>query len=767
MSLSVTKHLVTIIWATVAVAFLLLIVEPISIQAQFVVGTFVILSMILIKSFDLRGFWRHVFLALGTAVVLRYFYWRTTSTIPPSDDLLNFIPGVLLWLAEVYSAIMLAISLFVVSDPVTRPRAIQLDEEQMPTIDVLVPSYNEENEMLALTLAAAKQMIYPAHKLNVHLCDDGGTDQKCEQKDPVKAQAAKTRRAELQALCLELGCHYHTRAKNEHAKAGNMNSAIQTTTGQLIVVFDADHVPVEEFLQETVGYFTTDPRLFLVQSPHFFANPDPLEKNLQTFKVMPSENEMFYGIIQKGLDKWNAAFFCGSAAVLRREALDEVGGFSGISITEDCETALDLHSRGWNSLYVDKPMISGLQPDTLASFIGQRSRWCRGMFQIFLLKNPAFKKGLSIPQKISYLSNMTYWFFPISRLPFLISPLLYIWFSMQIYVANSNEFFAYTTIYMVVNMMMQNYLYGTVRWPWVSEVYEFVQSIFLSGGLLSVIKNPRAPTFNVTDKGEGSDKEYLSELSKPYFIVFGVIIVSTLMVIYRYFTEPDANELLIVVGVWNTFNLMLSAISLGVIAERRSFRQPITRPAELIIGASIVPVIVKDVSYGGVRVALSDTNIPAHLNKGTPAILKVPMRDTTKGDLTLPLVLNNKAKEGVGQSIGFEYGVLKGQHYPVILDMMFLEMQELSAFRESRRKHKGIFTGIKDMFSWGLHEPIRGFRYLYASYQVTRAAKQLALIKEQMALAAPEPVISTAQDVDQASATAAPNAAQSQASSQN
>ncbi len=239
---------------------------------------------------------------------------------------------------------------------------------------------------------------------------------------------------------------------------------------------------------------------------------------------MPSENEMFYGVIQRGLDKWNAAFFCGSAAVLRRAALEEVGGFSGISITEDCETALDLHSRGWNSLYVDRPMISGLQPETFASFIGQRSRWCRGMFQIFLLKNPMFKAGLSLSQKICYLSNMSYWFFPLFRLPFLIAPFLYIWFSLQITIANLHEFVAYTTLYMVVNVMMQNYMYGSVRWPFISELYEFVQSIFLSRGLLSVIANPRKPTFNVTDKGQSLEKDFLSELAMPYFVIFGFIL---------------------------------------------------------------------------------------------------------------------------------------------------------------------------------------------------------------------------------------------------
>ena len=164
----------------------------------------------------------------------------------------------------------------------------------------------------------------------------------------------------------------------EHAKAGNLNNGLAHSSGELVAVFDADHAPARDFLTETVGYFGENPKLFLVQTPHFFINPDPLERNLRTFDKMPSENEMFYGIIQRGLDKWDASFFCGSAAVLRREALETTNGFSGVSITEDAETALELHSKGWDSVYVDKPLIAGLQPATFASFIGQRTRWAQG-----------------------------------------------------------------------------------------------------------------------------------------------------------------------------------------------------------------------------------------------------------------------------------------------------------------------------------------------------------------------------------------------------
>ena len=501
---------------------------PVGIPAQFFLGLSAVTGMIVIKSLKLKGIWRHVFLALGTTVVLRYIYWRTTSTLPPVDDLFNFIPGVILWAAEMFSMMMLAISLFVIADPLERKPARRYPDAELPTVDVFIPTYNEDADLLAVTMAAAKSMDYPPEKLTVYLLDDGGSDQKCNQSDPVKAAAAQARRVELTALAEALGCIYHTRAKTEHAKAGNMNAALPHSKGELIAIFDADHAPMRQFLSETVGHYLEDPKLFLVQTPHFFTNPDPIEKNLGTFDRMPSENEMFYGVIQKGLDKWNAAFFCGSAALIRRAPVEMVGGFSGVSITEDCETALDLHARGWNSLYVDKPLISGLQPETYLSFIGQRSRWCRGMVQLIILKNPLFKKGLKFSQRIAYLSNMLFWMFPLARLPFFVSPLLYIFFSLRIYVANSQEFIAYTILYMSANMLMQNYLYGTVRWPWISELYEYVQSLFLARGIISVFLNPRSPTFEVTAKGQTLDNDHLSGLARPYFIAWGVLLFASL-----------------------------------------------------------------------------------------------------------------------------------------------------------------------------------------------------------------------------------------------
>ena len=315
-----------------------------------------------------------------------------------------------------------------------------------------------------------------------------------------------------------------------------------------MAVFDADHVPAQDFLTETVGFFGQDDKLFLVQTPHFFLNPDPIERNIGA-AGMPAENEMFYGLVQKGLDKWNAAFFCGSAAVLRRQALEEVGGFHGSSVTEDAETALELHSHGWNSVYVQKPLIAGLQPETFESFIGQRSRWARGMAQILLLKNPLFVPGLKMAQRLCYLSSSLFWLFPLSRMVFIFAPLMYIFFDMKIYIANGQEFIAYTLTYMLSALLIQSYVFGRVRWPWTSDLYEYVQAVKLFPAVLGVFLDPRRPKFNVTAKGQTLDDNQLSSLAWPYFALFALVAISMVALGLRFANEPDARDLISVVGV--------------------------------------------------------------------------------------------------------------------------------------------------------------------------------------------------------------------------
>lgn len=712
-----------IVWIIATLAVLAAATAPVGVEAQAICGIAVVAAMMILRRMTPTGARRQIYLALGTLVVLRYVWWRTTETLPSLSDPVGFGFGLTLWAAEMFCVVMLFISLFVVAQPIRRPPARRLTDDECPRVDVYVPSYNESAELVAATLAAATTLDWPADKLRVYLLDDGGTVQKRNQADPIAAAEAERRHVEMRELAERLGAHYLTREKNDHAKAGNMNAALAHTDGDLIAVFDADHAPTHEFLRETVGHFVEDPRLFLVQTPHFFLNPDPIEKNLSTWARMPSENEMFYSVIQRGLDRWDAAFFCGSAAVLRRSAVEEAGGFSGITITEDCETALDLHARGWHSRFVDKPMIAGLQPETLAAFIGQRSRWCRGMIQILVLKNPLMKRGLSPAQRIAYASSALFWLFPLPRLAFVMAPLLYIFFGVKLYVANFSEFVAYTVTYMIVNMLMQNYLYGRVRWPWISELYEYVQMPYLAGAILSVIRNPRKPTFNVTAKGMTTDTAHLSELAPRYFAIFGVLAVASIVAFQRVIAEPEANDLMLVVGLWNTFNLVIAGVALGVVAEkperRRAQRLDVARRAELLVGSESVPVVIEDISTGGVRLRPIGATLAGPRMAGAQATLMVPGRG---GDRSTPIrvVIRRVASDDHGQFIGMAFDQLTSDGYVAVADVMYGQAAVLDGFRERRRSGRSLFAGTLQFVAWGISQTGRALRLAATDTRATR-----------------------------------------------
>jgi len=711
--------LVSIIWGFTSICLIVLVTLPVNIRTQLIASIVVVTVMAALKLLSTEGKWRLVALAFGTTIVLRYVYWRTTSTLPPFNQLENFIPGLLLYLAEMYSVMMLALSLFVVSLPLPLRKLRGQHSGEFPLVDVFVPTYNEDRILLANTLAAAKNMDWPADKLVVWLLDDGSTLQKRNGDNAADVRMAEARHADLQQLAADLDVRYLTRERNEHAKAGNLNNGLKHSEGSLVAVFDADHAPARDFLIETVGYFDEDPKLFLVQTPHFFLNPDPLERNLQTFEKMPSENEMFYGIIQRGLDKWNAAFFCGSAAVLRREALAASDGFSGISITEDCETALALHSQGWNSIYVDKPLIAGLQPATFASFIGQRSRWAQGMMQILRFRFPLLKSGLSVPQRLCYMSSTLFWLFPFPRTIFLFAPLCYLFFDLQIFTASGGEFMAYTLAYMVVNLMMQNYLYGSFRWPWISELYEYVQTVHLLPAVVSVILNPHRPTFKVTAKDESVQVNRLSEISRPFFVIFFVLLFALGVTIYKVYSEPFKADVTLVVGGWNLLNLVLAGCALGVVSERgerqSSRRVDVTRRCEFGVDGNWFPATIGDVSVNGASLKVIGKDLMTMPQNARGYIRFKPAR----GDVgELPVSIRNVRKDGDFIAVGCRYEPQKAQDHSLIADLIFANSTQWSQFQVSRRRNPGLLLGTAWFLGVAIYQTNRGLVYFF------RAIKQ-------------------------------------------
>ncbi len=577
---------------------------------QLAIGFVGLLILFVLNFFKKSEAVRVIYLSVGAFLSIDYVFWRTFTTLT-YYDLISFSLAIILYLAELYGFIIYGLSIFVNIDPLKREIVpLPEDEAEWPTLDVLIPTYNEERAILEVTMLAALAIEYPADKINVYLCDDGGTDQRCNQSDPTKAAQARDRRKNLKQLCDESGAYYVTRAKNIHAKAGNLNNAMEVSNGDLILILDADHIPTVDIAKNTCGWFLRDPKMFLVQTPHFFTNPDPIEKNLKTWRHMPSENEMFYAQIQRGLDFWNSAFFCGSAAVMRREFLQKVGGVVGETITEDAETALTLHALGYHSAYIDRPMISGLSPETLGGFITQRIRWAQGMVQIFLLKNPMLVRGLTFPQRLCYFSSSFFWFFPFARLTFMLSPLAFLFFSLKIYDSNFIDFLAFAGPHLIGVVLVSNFMFGKVRWTFVSELYELMQSMYTFPAIVKVFLNPRAPSFNVTAKGEILDRDFISPLAKPFYIFLLLNVVAFVAGIYRYaVSPPGAQEFATGITMfWALFNIFILLACLGALLERRQMRSwarmGCSIPGTMFLGERQFPVEIRDMSNGGVSLAI-------------------------------------------------------------------------------------------------------------------------------------------------------------------
>lgn len=587
-------------------------------NTQLYILPFLFLALFTIRQLPCREFWRVLFLAISSYIVLRYFLWRTFYTLG-YHDFFSFLGSILLYAAEFYGILMFFLSTFVNIRPLKRkPIPLPRDSSLWPTVDVLIPSYNEPIDLVRITMAAATNIDYPKTKLNIYLLDDGATEQKLNAPDAAARETAKQRQAQFKTLCAELGIHYLSRKDNTHAKAGNINAALHHIRGQLLLVLDADHAPTTDILHKTVGSFLSDEKIFLVQTPHFFINPDPVEKNLRLFHRMPSENLMFYAAIQLGLDFWQSSFFCGSAAVLRRAAVDQVGGMKGKTITEDSETALILHSHGWKSHYIMHPLISGLQPETFSSFIVQRMRWAQGMVQNFIFHNPLLLPNLRIWQKICYFSNMMFWFFPFARLIFLLAPGLYLFFGLKIYDANTLEFLCYTAPYLLALILTNHYLFSKVRWTFLSEIYEFLQSMFSIRAVWAVLKDPEHPRFSVTPKMETLDSNFISPLAAPFYWAVAITLLQVIFGLWRLIAFPEQQPLITITMFWATFNLLLMLSVLGALYEKRQRRVnprlPVAIPAHwLIVGkngdTTRVPVTITDLSTSGSRIT-TDTSQP-------------------------------------------------------------------------------------------------------------------------------------------------------------
>lgn len=534
---------------------LLCVSQPFDLEAQFVFVLLLWVIALILRDIPgrLSGL---MMIVLSVTVSCRYIWWRYSTTLNWNDPL-SLTCGLILLAAETYAWLVLILGYFQTIWPLHRkPISMPDNLESWPTVDILIPTYNEALSIVKPTVYAALGVDWPRDKLNIYILDDGN-------------------RSEFKAFAKEVGINYVARPTHEHAKAGNINYALANyAKGEYVAIFDCDHVPTRSFLQMTMGWFLKEQKLALMQTPHHFFSPDPFERNLGRFRKMPNEGTLFYGLVQDGNDMWDATFFCGSCAVLRRTALDDIGGIAVETVTEDAHTSLKLHRRGYTSGYIRIPQAAGLATESLSAHIGQRIRWARGMVQIFRLDNPMLGKGLKLSQRLCYFNAMLHFLSGIPRIIFLVAPLAFLLLNAYIIYAPGLAIALYMLPYMMHSSLTSSKIQGKYRHSFWSEIYETVLAWYIARPTTVALLNPRIGKFNVTAKGGLNETSYFDwSISRPYLVLIILNIAGLVAGVWRIFFGPE-NEIftVIIIMAWVLYNMLILGGAISVAIEARQVR---------------------------------------------------------------------------------------------------------------------------------------------------------------------------------------------------
>ena len=452
-----------------------------------------------------RPWSRNLVVGILALLTVRYLMWRSLSTLNLSTPL-NGVFSLGLFLLELLllvSSMIQLVLLLRVRD--RRPEADRVAMDVVsgaftPTVDILIPTYNEPPLILRRTITGCQALAYAAK--TIYVLDD-------------------TRRPEIAALAAALGCEYVTRPDNHHAKAGNLNHAIARTKGELIVVFDADFVPTKNFLTRTVGFFQ-EAQVALVQTPQSFYNPDPIARNLGLEQILTPEEEVFYRQIQPMRDGAGGVICAGTSFVVRRSALIETGGFVTESLSEDFFTGIRLTARGYRLLYLNEKLSAGLAAESIADQALQRIRWAQGTLQAFFVQaNPLTIPGLNLIQRLAYLEGLLHWFTSLSRVGFLLMPLAYSFLGVIPLRATGADILYFFVPYYVVNLSVFSWLNHRSRSALLADIYSLVLCFPLALTVIQSMLNPFGKGFKVTPKGTASDRFAFNwQLALPLIIVF-------------------------------------------------------------------------------------------------------------------------------------------------------------------------------------------------------------------------------------------------------
>lgn len=515
--------------------------------------------------------------ALYLLAAVFYLGWRPGTLNPEAP----FFSG-LIYAAELFGFATTLLHLFI-----TQALTVRTAPPVLPAarVDVFIPTLDEPVEVVRRTLLAARNIGYP-HE--TWLLDDGN-------------------RPEMAALARDTGARYLARTRGEDAKAGNLNHALRHSSAEFVAVFDADHAPARGFLDRTLGYFR-DSRVAFVQTPQDFYNLDSFQHRRDgAGRHIWSEQSLFFRVIQRGKDRCNAAFFCGSCAILRRSALDAVGGFQTGTVTEDLATSVALHQAGFRSVYVDEPLAYGIAPSSAGPFLSQRIRWGQGAMQVVRRQWFFLRGRLSLAQRLNYLASTMTYFDGWQKAVFYLAPVWVLLTGTMPLVTDVPTFLVLFLPYFALTFVVFEEVgrgYGRSVLIEQYNMARFAAFIWATAGLVR-----RRLPFRVTRKDDSVRPRGESLRVSPQILV---AFLNAIALVGGYLLWRNLQHLpwhgLVANMVWATVNLLLAATVVRFTLSRlpryrrRDYRFPVPLPAQLSIGGARVPVTVDDVAPSGCRI---------------------------------------------------------------------------------------------------------------------------------------------------------------------
>lgn len=626
-----------------------------------------------------------------------YVVWRVFFTLPIGYGLLAFILGIILLVAECLGIFDFLIHFIGITKLVVPEKPMLDSSVEYPEVDVFIATYNEPWDIIYKTVIGCKNMEYPdKRKVHIYVLDDG-------------------HREEVKRLCQEVAVGYITRDNNEHAKAGNINNALSQTKSPYIVTFDADMIPMHQFLMETLPYFIGNEiireqersegikedkmtqRLGFLQVPQAFYNADIFQHRLFSEEVIPNEQDYFHREVQLAKNASNSVIYSGSNTVITRQALEDVEGFVTGIITEDIATGIRIQAKGYQSYAINKVLASGLAPYDLEAIIKQRNRWARGCIQTFRRVNPLFLKGLNGAQRLNYFDSLLYWYGPFKRMIYLLAPILFTVFGLKVVDARLIEVLIFWLPMYVFNTIMFKKFSGkrrTMKW---TNIYDTILMPTLIPAVFLETLGIKMKKFEVTAKKRQTNKglKYRLQLAIPHAILFFFTVMgitrSVLEIVFHQDTAYVINLFWLVVNGYGLVMALLFVLDRQT--RRKSERFKMDVPVSFVLNAQTHEARVIDISETGIAF-ISEEYYDFNESESYP--LKI-VRENYCSSLEAKFIRTIELKDN-RYRYAFVYRDMKPEEYEQLVLILFDRAPEFPDYIKSQSAFKDLSRNTVQRF---------------------------------------------------------------------